>query len=624
MKKLVVAVNIIPQGKMASQQRPFVLTYKSDEIDKLAHRAIDGVRSNKIKPVDYEKLRNLAAEKKFSAHKTLLKVKKFEHLSKQNKENHLLKQHKLVWQKEFIRLNCMRKRIQSDIENHIRDNSETGICSQMYQEFEDYQTGLENDFAQFKKATTEPVWNLREDLQFWMQENMADLRLGAPDAVQKHAEIRCMVDSVKSQQGQVLERLKHEQTCLEQELKMGEMGEFGSVNMYKRPHIDQGIPEEAFDLECPDEDLKANVLKEFIYIDEKYLERLNALEEDHEWTLSHGQYGGWDEMDHFHFVCIYDQYTHDLANRRTLIIDRIKRQVPGKTRPDIVEHEHWWDTYKFFNQRSRAIMSDWARDRHELMEKSRSVFMEACVAHELEEVKLEYTKRQEALRDALYDQVLKWREQKMEAMDLQATIMENQRAEIQRRQAEELERESHRRKEERKKVKEFQDERSQKQKEEEEAHKQRLAAIQRALAEQAVYDRERIKYREEQIQRKIEERKHLEEEKDLEEQEKEYRLEMLREKVRVVAESNPERMMSDTVAWQARQKEEEAVNIQKPLFNITGFTATQVTSDNRVRLEQKLREAGLHTSSYARQILSQVPPPQPPRRDMESKVFKFD
>jgi hypothetical protein len=41
----------------------------------------------------------------------------------------------------------------------------------------------------------------------------------------------------------------------------------------------------------------------------------------------------------------------------------------------------------------------------------------------------------------------------------------------------------------------------------------------------------RIQYREEQIQRKIEERKFLQEEKDLEEREKEYRLEMLREKV---------------------------------------------------------------------------------------------
>ena len=42
-----------------------------------------------------------------------------------------------------------------------------------------------------------------------------------------------------------------------------------------------GIPTEAFDLECPDLTLKASVLQEFILLDEKYLERLEALEHDH-------------------------------------------------------------------------------------------------------------------------------------------------------------------------------------------------------------------------------------------------------------------------------------------------------------------------------------------------------
>ena len=50
-------------------------------------------------------------------------------------------------------------------------------------------------------------------------------------------------------------------------------------------------------------------------------------------------------------------------------------------------------------------MADWVRDRRELMDKARAVFTEACIAHELEEVKLEYTKRQQAVREVLYDQV---------------------------------------------------------------------------------------------------------------------------------------------------------------------------------------------------------------------------
>jgi len=83
---------------------------------------------------------------------------------------------------------------------------------------------------------------------------------------------------------------------------------------------------------------------------------------------------------------------------------KLSSTILYSSRPQ-VEHETWWDTYKFFNQRARAIMADWARDRRELMDKARGVFTEACVAHELEEVKLEYSKRHEALRDALYNQV---------------------------------------------------------------------------------------------------------------------------------------------------------------------------------------------------------------------------
>jgi hypothetical protein len=40
------------------------------------------------------------------------------------------------------------------------------------------------------------------------------------------------------------------------------------------------------------------------------------------------------------------------------------------------------------------------------------------------------------------------------------------------------------------------------------------------------------------------------------------------------------------------------------------------------KLEAKLRAAGLHQSDYARQVMSKTQPLQPPRRDMESTVFK--
>lgn len=45
-------------------------------------------------------------------------------------------------------------------------------------------------------------------------------------------------------------------------------------------------------------------------------------------------------------------------------------------------------------------------------------------------------------------------------------------------------------------------------------------------------------------------------------------------------------------------------------------------ADPRVRVEQRIREAGLQNSEYARRVMQQIQPPRPARRDMESTLFK--
>ena len=49
--------------------------------------------------------------------------------------------------------------------------------------------------------------------------------------------------------------------------------------------VEMGIPPEAYDLDCSDDDLRASVLQEFIIIDCKYNEKLNDLEDEHEPAL---------------------------------------------------------------------------------------------------------------------------------------------------------------------------------------------------------------------------------------------------------------------------------------------------------------------------------------------------
>lgn len=53
------------------------------------------------------------------------------------------------------------------------------------------------------------------------------------------------------------------------------------------------------------------------------------------------------------------------------------------------------------------------------------------------------------------------------------------------------------------------------------------------------------------------------------------------------------------------------------------FTSVfQIVSDPRVRVEQALWDAGLHHSKYAKEVLSDIKPPKPPRRDTKS-MLKF-
>ncbi|XP_041367361.1 coiled-coil domain-containing protein 148-like [Gigantopelta aegis] len=606
--------------------RTFVTFHRAEEMDKLVRRMSDGIGSNKYYSADYSKLKMKMAEQKFSGHKTLLKVQKLEEISKQNKENNVNKQHGILWHKEFLHLNQLRKKVQAEIDAHIRENMDGPLCHKLYQDFEYYKAAIESDFDKFRLDTAVPVWNLREDLTYWMSENKDDLALGVPSVLQKHQEIMCTIDNVKQQQADIVDKLNLEQRSLECELKSDELRSICPPALERRPQFQDGIPEEAFDLECPNQELKLKILEEFLLLDQKYHTRLAQLDQWHEPVLRLDEFGSWNEEDHFTFVAVYDQYPNELPNRRTLLINRLKRHLPSYTRNDLVEHEDWWVGYKYYNERQKAIYSDWQRDRRELLTKARVIFAEVCAAHELEELQAENRHKQKELCDLLYNKVCDWRNQKLEAMYLETQFEEQRLKEMEERWKNDEQKEKKKRHEEKQKLDAFHEEKEKKRKLEEEKDRKRLADLHQHLMEQALIDKQRVKYREDQMQIKMEERERMKEEKIADDLEKERRLEALREQVRVIAESDPDRVMKDTEAWHCHvtEDEDDYMSIQKPLFEVNTFTSNQITSDHRVRLEQKLRDAGLHTSDYARQVIAQAKPPTVPRKDMESTVFKQD
>ncbi|GFS23730.1 coiled-coil domain-containing protein 148-like, partial [Elysia marginata] len=465
----------------------------------LVQRITDGLGSNKYKPVDYDRLKAMVSEKRFGSIKTSMKVAKIEQKSQQHKENSILKQHQLVWQKEFLRLQHLRKKADADVENHMRNNRDSDICNQIYKDFDYCDAGLSADFDAFKKATADPVWN-----------------------------------------------------------------------------------------------------------------------------LSHDECGNWDPEDHFQFVAIHDQYPRELPNRRALLFDRLKRHLPRRSRSSLCNHEDWWMDYKYYYERLKGIYVDWARDRRELLSKVQMVFSEAAVAQELEDVRREYYHRQKLLCEVLYEKVRQWREQKMEALQLELQLNEERRQIAQEREAQEKEAEQKKRSKEKQQIEDFKQGLNRKRLEREEAAEQRLKELKKLMAEQAVHDKERILFREKQLTEKLEERKRKEEEKEKESEELEARLEALREQVRVIAESDPSRTQQPTKAWDAHvhPEDDEETALMEPLFKMHTYTSKQITSDHRVKLESRLREAGLHNTDYARRVIRGATPPTMPRRD-QFHTFKF-
>lgn len=590
----------------------------------LVNRFIEGQGSNRYRSTDYDKLQAIAQLRKAAGKETIQKVEKITKASKEKKEQSLLQQHKACWSKEKIRLHSLQRKLQSEIEA-LRPGSPLDYCSikEFFKDLETYEEILSEDTREFKENTIQPLWDLREDLQFWVGENRDRILMGLASG--EHAEVLKVVESVKMQQRMVMEKLQAEQEQLEQELdKMG-LHEIMGSELASEIVTETGVPEEAYKLECPDEQLRISVLEEFNLLDKKYEAQLEYLDIKYQ-NVKQSITGGWSKLDHFHFVHLMEQYPPELPNRRKLYIDRMLKEMPHKTRSNLVEHEEWFLAHKFYQEQYHSNLRAWAHDREDLLVKIKATFVDAWAAYEEAAEKAKTRKKQESICQELYKKVLAFREQKLEVLKLQAVIVAKQQEEEERELRAAEEREQKHRAQQHKQI---QDYRERKEKEREmsaERERKRLRELQEKMAEQAVLDHERVKYREEQLHLRQEAKQKAKELALEQELEKEKRLDRLRQQVQVHVEDDPERIYKNTEASQARMASmyEEELELQHPLFDVHGYDERKISSDRRLKVEKALRDAGMHNSDYARMIMAAVKPPQEPRKDQHSTAFKYD
>ncbi|XP_058048276.1 coiled-coil domain-containing protein 148 isoform X1 [Ahaetulla prasina] len=590
-----------------------ITTQRNSNIDSLVVRVKNGLKSSKYRPVDYEELYAITEAKKLQSANILLKIKKLQHASKINKEHMLLKSHHQVWWKEHKRLHENRQKLESEIQTFFDEENE---C---FFDLWDLRYKLTKGLDTFQANTVQPVWQLREDLRFRLLEMQTNCK-GVeyqfnPDAVLEEIEF------VKKQQKAILGKLHLERIALEKELEEF-IDEALACTLEERTTFVPEVPPQLLELECPYPDLKASVLTEFYKLADDYSLKIQEVDQDLKNIASHFQ---WSKEDLWTYQVVTGQYPSDMQGRRTLYLDMLQKLLPHKSRQSLIAHEKSWDHYYFTRNQLRVLMFNWVQARKTFLVKAVMTLSEACAAYETEMMVANNRRKQQEICANLKEKVLLWRAQQEEAARLEAAIAARRKEEEDEKEKFRKEKEWLQRAEEKEKVKKYWAEKQRKWQEREAKDLLRLAEFKKLMAEQIIKDKERVQFRQKLLEKRLMEKKVAILKEIQEEEERKKRLDALRKQVAIVAEFDPARMVADTVASKARMgigTEEEFI-LQKPLFVLHTFSDEQIISDTRVRVELALREAGLHSTAYAQELLPKIPPPKLPRRDMVSTIFKI-
>uniref|UniRef100_A0A8C4S1R5 Coiled-coil domain containing 148 n=1 Tax=Erpetoichthys calabaricus TaxID=27687 RepID=A0A8C4S1R5_ERPCA len=345
------------------------------------------------------------------------------------------------------------------------------------------------------------------------------------------------------------------------------------------------------------------------------------------------RYCGWSKEDHFVFQVTVDQYPHNQQNSRALCMDMLQRFLPHKSRQELNDHQRAWDWYYFTTEQKKTLLQGWMRDKQDLVMKAVMTIKEACAAYEEEEALRNDRKRQQEICAELKEKLEQWRAYQEEVARLEAAIAARKQEEAEEKLRKEKQKETQKRTQDKARIKQYYMEKQRQRDAMEKRDQQQLEELKKRMSEQAIKDKERPAKRDYGTRdmmclnfsgvheyttgvcyppSKTRINKSL------------LGPLLLCLQVAVEAEFDPVRMMGDTEASKAKvcMAAENEFILQRPLFSLHTYNENQILSDPRLRIEQALRDAGLHNTLYAKDVLSQITPPKPPRKGLESSVFQ--
>ncbi|KFQ16701.1 Coiled-coil domain-containing protein 148, partial [Merops nubicus] len=344
--------------------------------EKLAIPMRNGLCSHKYKPVDYKHLHELAAAEKVTSAKIQLKIEKTEQVSKINKEQMLLKQHRQVWWQEHKRLSESRQKAEAEIKTFLDEES---CKDNFFLDMRDLEHKLSKERDTYRRDTVVPVWQLKENLKFRLSEMQRYL---SEESCLKSkinpAEVLQQIKSLKKQQMATLEFLVLGSLALERELEDCKTKALAhSSDEINGLFLE--VPSALLSLECPYPDLKTLVIDEYRKLASGYWSKLQEIDQQLEIVSRNID---WKEEDQWVFQTVVNQYPSDLQRRRTLYLDVLQRYLPHKSRRDLVVHEKAWDRCHSLRNQHRALLWGWAQARKAFLLRAAATAAEASAAHQ--------------------------------------------------------------------------------------------------------------------------------------------------------------------------------------------------------------------------------------------------
>jgi hypothetical protein len=103
------------------------------------------------------------------------------------------------------------------------------------------------------------------------------------------------------------------------------------------------------------------------------------------------------------------------------MIDRLKRTFKTN-RSELLKQEEWSDSSRYFQVQRKLIITEWAESKKALLIKAEAVFAEAFELIEREKIKRSEKEKQQKVCEQLYEKVSRWRDQKLEALEIQQKL----------------------------------------------------------------------------------------------------------------------------------------------------------------------------------------------------------